>query len=114
MSEIPFSAEEQRLGTFQANPSLLYASDMSLRFVITRQMELTMEVLRPAAKCTNNVLSRTDNHFIKSLIFTLGPFYKKKIYFTEKYSLKFSYMFLKNIFYIFIAIKYYILIKKNL
>jgi hypothetical protein len=49
MSEIPFSAEEQRLGTFQANPSLLYASDMSLRFVITRQMELTMEVLRPAA-----------------------------------------------------------------
>jgi hypothetical protein len=76
-SEIPFSAEEQRLGTFQANPSLLYASDMSLRFVITRQMELTMEVLRPAAKCTNNVLSRTDNYFIKSLIFTLGPFYKK-------------------------------------
>jgi hypothetical protein len=94
MSEIPFSAEEQRLGTFQANPSLLYASDMSLRFVITRQMELTMEVLRPAAKCTNNVLSRTDNHFIKSLIFTLGPFYKTiYIYFTEKYSLKFLYVF---------------------
>ena len=71
MSEIPFSAEEQRLGTFQANPSLLYASDMSSRFGITRQMELTMEVLRPVAECTNNVLSRTDNHFIKSPIFML-------------------------------------------
>jgi hypothetical protein len=51
MSEIPFSAEEQRLGTFQANPSLLYGSDMSLRLGITRQMELTMEVLRPVAEC---------------------------------------------------------------
>jgi hypothetical protein len=46
MSEmIPFSAEEQRLGNFQANPSLLYASDMSLRLGITRQMELLFTII---------------------------------------------------------------------
>ena len=80
MSEVSFSAKEQRLRTFQVNPSLLYASNMSLRFGITRQMELTMEVLRPVAECTKNVLSRTYNHFTKSPIFMLGPFLKKYIF----------------------------------